>query len=35
MDMDTRSGYNWKEVFFTIPLIKEETDGKKERTSSS
>jgi len=30
MDMDTRGGYNWKEVFFVTPLIKEESDDNNE-----
>ena len=30
MGMDTRGGYNWKDVFFVKPLIKEESDGNNE-----
>ncbi len=30
MGMDTRGGYNWKDTFFVIPLIKEETNGDNE-----
>ena len=30
MGMDTRGGYTWRDVFFVIPLIKEEPNGNNE-----